>query len=206
MSVRQAIKSESLGGRLQLLDPGELPPVQKQFYEHMDQTLVVWAGKSGFVGKMEEGQFIGPFNAFLYTPGVTDGFLKLLEAEGKSTTLDKRMREVVILSVGAVWKSEYELFAHSAVGRKVGIPEAAIQALASGNSPEELTANEVIAHRFARQLSAEHRVDEDLYRQAEQAFGREGLVDMTYLIGIHLLTCAILNAFDVPVPQNTQAA
>jgi 4-carboxymuconolactone decarboxylase len=88
----------------------------------------------------------------------------------------------------------------------VGISEAAIQALASGNSSEELTANEVIAQRFARQLTAEHRVDEDLYRQAEQAFGREGLVDMTYLIGIYLLTCAILNAFEVPVPETTLVA
>lgn len=206
MSVQQANKSESLGGRLPLLDPEELPPVQRQFYEHMDQTLVAWAGKSGFVGKTEEGKFIGPFNPFLYTPGVTDGFLKLLEAEAKSTTLDKRMREVVILSVGAVWKSGYELYAHSAVARKVGIPETAIQALVLGNSSEELTDNEVIAHRFARQLTAEHRMDEDLYRQAERAFGREGLVDMTYLIGIYLLTCAILNAFDVPVPESTPAA
>lgn len=41
----------------------------------------------------------------------------------------------------------------------------------------------------------------DLCRQAEQAFGQEGLVDMIYLIGIYLLTCAILNAFEVPAPQ-----
>lgn len=96
----------------------------------MDQILVAWAGRSGFVGKAEEGKLIGPFNPFLYTPGVTDGFLELLDAEAKSTTLDKRMRKVVILSVGVVWKSGYELYAYSAVGRKVGKPEAAIQALA----------------------------------------------------------------------------
>jgi hypothetical protein len=30
-----------------------------------------------------------------------------------------------------------------------------------------------------------------------------GLVDMAYLIGIYLLTCAILNGFEVPAPEAT---
>jgi 4-carboxymuconolactone decarboxylase len=57
-----------------------------------------------------------------------------------------------------------------------------------------------MAHRFARQLSAERRVDDDLYRKAKQAFGEEGLVDMIYLIGIYLVTCALLNGFEIPAP------
>jgi 4-carboxymuconolactone decarboxylase len=33
-----------------------------------------------------------------------------------------------------------------------------------------------------------------------QAFGEEGLVDMIYLIGIYLVTCALLNGFEIPAP------
>src|SRR6266851_1911478 len=87
-----------------------------------------------------------------------------------------------------------------AEARKVGLPEAAIQALASGESPEGLTSNELVAHRFARQLTAERRVDDDLYREAKQAFGEEGLVDMIYLIGLYHVTCALLNGFEIPAP------
>jgi hypothetical protein len=32
-------------------------------------------------------------------------------------------------------------------------------------------------------------------------FGRTGLVDMIYLIGIYLLSCAMLNAFEIPSPE-----
>jgi 4-carboxymuconolactone decarboxylase len=123
-----------------------------------------------------------------------------MDAEPKNTKLDKRTRQVVILTVGAVWNSPYELYAHSKEARKVGLPEVAIQALTSGESPEGLTSNELVAHRFARQLSAERRVDDDLYRKAKQAFGEEGLVDMIYLIGIYLVTCALLNGFEIPAP------
>ncbi len=193
-------QNENLGGRLPLLDPKELAPAQAKLYKDMDNTLIAWANEFGFVAKTRDGKLIGPFNPSLYSPGITDGFSKFMDAEPKNTKLDKRTRQIVILTVGAVWNSPYEVYAHSAEARKVGVPEGAIQALASGESPEGLTSNELVAHRFARQLSAERRVDDDLYRKAKQTFGEEGLVDMIYLIGIYLVTCALLNGFAIPAP------
>ena len=190
----------TLGGRLPLLDPQQLEGDQKKLYETMDSTLISWADASGFKGKTEDGKLIGPFNPYLYSTGITPGFLEWMQADSKHTSLNKRVHEVVILSVGAVWKSPYELYAHSAVARKAGLPEAAIQALIAGRSSEQLTAEEQVAYRFARQLSAERKIDADLYREAESIFGRTGLVDMVYLVGMYLLTCALLNAFEVPLP------
>ena len=194
------MSNQNLGGRLPLLDPKELAPAQAKLYQVMDNTLITWAKQYGFIVKTRDGKFIGPFNPSLYSPGITEGFSTFMDAEPKNTKLDERTRQVVILTVGAVWNSPYELYAHSAEARKVGLPEGAIHALASGESPEGLTANELVAHRFARQLTAEHRVDDDLYGTAKQAFGEEGLVDMVYLIGIYHVTCALLNGFEIPAP------
>ncbi len=193
-------QNENLGGRLPLLDPKELAPDQAKLYKVMENTLIAWGKQSGFEVNTSDGKFIGPFNPSLYSPGITEGFSTFMDAEPKNTKLDKRTRQVVILTVGAVWNSPYELYAHSKEARKVGLPEVAIQALTSGESPEGLTSNELVAHRFARQLTAEHRVDDDVYRKAKQAFGDEGLVDMVYLIGIYLVTCALLNSFEIPAP------
>src|SRR6266852_6936855 len=195
-------RNENLGGRLPLLDPKELAPDQAKVYKVMENTLTAWANPSGFVVKTRDGRFIGPFNPSLYSPSITDGFSQFMDAEPQNTKLDRRTRQIVILTVGAVWNSPYELYAHSAEARKVGLPEGAIQALASGESPEGLTSNELVAHRFARQLTAERRVDDDLYRKAKLAFGEEGLVDMIYLIGIYQVTCALLNGFEIPAPTS----
>ena len=191
----------ALGGRLPLLDPASLEGDQKKLYELLDSTLISWADSNGFKGKTEDGKLIGPFNPYLYSTGITPGFLQWMQADSKHTTLSKRVHEVVILSVGTVWKSPYELYAHSAVARKVGLPEAAIQTLVSGGAAEDLSAEEMVAHRFARQLASERHVDPELYREAESMFGRVGLVDMVYLVGLYLLTCALLNAFEIPVPE-----
>jgi len=190
----------TLGGRLPLLDPNKLEGDKKKLYELLDSTLVSWATASGFKGKTQDGKLIGPFNPNLYSVGITPAFLQLVQAESKNTSLDKRVHEVVILSTGAVWKSSYELYAHSAIARKAGIAEIAIQALVEGKGSELLSPKEQVAHQFARQLASEHRVDPDLYREAESMFGQTGLVEMIYLIGIYLLTSAMLNAFEITAP------
>ena len=102
--------------------------------------------------------------------------------------------------VGAVWRADYELYAHAAVALKAGLTDDVIRGLAAGTLPEDLSEQEKVAGRFARQLAAEHRVDAELYRAAEAMFGTQGLVDITYLAGIYHLVCGMLTAFEIPAP------
>lgn len=190
-----------LGGRLPLLDPNQLKGDQKALYALLDSTFNTWAEASGFKAKTEDGKLIGPFNPALYSPGITPSWTQLVQAESRTTSLSKRAHEIVILAVASVWAAPYALYAHAAVARNAGVPEAAIKALAEGESAEQLTPEEQVAYRFARQLAAERKVSEGLYREAEAIFGQAGLVDMVYLIGIYLLTCALLNAFEIPAPE-----
>jgi 4-carboxymuconolactone decarboxylase len=100
-----------------------------------------------------------------------------------------------------VWRADYELYAHSAVARKAGLSERSILTLVNGGCPEDLSAEEKIAHRVTRQLCTEHRVDEELYREAERTFGTEGLIDLTTLIGVYHGVCITLTMFAVPAPE-----
>jgi 4-carboxymuconolactone decarboxylase len=192
--------NNALGGRLPLLIPADLQTDQESLYQQIDSTLIPWAHGVGFKGKLEDGRFIGPYNQFLYSPSVARGFLQFMGAEAKSTTLSKRVREVIILSVGAVWQSAYQLYAHAALARKAGISEQAITSLIAGEVSDDLSPEEVAAYHFARQLTATHKVDDETYGNAEATFGKQGIVDMTFLVGLYLYTSAALNVFQVGVP------
>jgi 4-carboxymuconolactone decarboxylase len=193
-------QTERLGGRLPLLEPSALSAAQKETYERLNRTWVPWANDIPFQSKLEDGRLIGPFNPILFSPVISSSFLELQETEQKNTSLSPRVREVVILAVGAVWKSNYELYAHSAAARKAGISEDAIRILTTGGLPDELSDQEKIAQRYARQLSTERHVDAALYSAAEHAFGQRGLVEITYLTGIYHIVCGLLNAFEIPPP------
>jgi hypothetical protein len=64
-----------------------------------------------------------------------------------------------------------------------------------------LSDDELIALRLTQQLSTNHRVDESLYREAENSFGAKGLIDIAFLIGIYPSVCATLTMFAIPAPE-----
>ena len=191
--------------RLPLLDPAALNPEQRELYQRMQASMLPWARKSGFEAETADDRLLGPFNAFLYSPELGAAQLKYLKTEQDATCLDARVREVVILSVGAVFESKYELYAHRAVAAKNGLEAEDIEALATGREigPEtKLRPEEVTAYRFVRAVAKDHRVSPELFAEAGKAFGHKALVDMLHLAGLYMTVSSLLNAFEVPVPES----
>ena len=194
----------SLGGRLPLLGKSELDGAQSSLYEAMNKEMVPWAKKSGFKASTDDGRLLGPFNPLLYNPMVGQGFMEYLGAERKHTSLSAKVREVIILSVGAVWQAAYELYAHTAVADKAGLERETVEGLAAGRTPETMPDDQRVAHEFARSLAAERQVAPELYARAEKAFGRAGIVDIIHLVSLYMGTSALLNVFAVPVPAGDE--
>ena len=192
---------QNLGGRLPLFDPHALTASQKALYDSMNSKMVPWAKSAGFKTKLDDGRFIGPFNSILASPTIATSFLALQASEQEHTSLSERVRQVIILTVGAVWKSDYERYAHSAVARKAGLSEEIIRALAQGEQVDGLTAEERVAQRFTWQLTADHQIDDQLYAETFAAFGTQGIVDLIFLADCYNTVSSLLNAFKVPVPD-----
>ena len=198
-----AMELDEKSARLPLLEPTALNPDQKEVYCRIAKKLLPWAKESGFKAETADGKLLGPFNAMVYSPELGAAQLAYLQKEREATCLEARTREVVILTVGAVFQSEYELYAHRAVAAKAGLVAEDIEALATGQEPgaeTKLTANEVTAFRFVRAVAKDHRASPELYAEALKAFGHKGLVDMLHLAGIYMTVSTTLNAFAVPVP------
>ena len=90
------------------------------------------------------------------------------------------------------------------MARTVGLSETVIAGLlGSGEtdgSTDDWAPDELAAHRFTDELVRTHRVSDATYAAAEEAFGRDGVLDMVHLTGMYLATSALLNAFEVPAP------
>jgi 4-carboxymuconolactone decarboxylase len=190
----------TLGGRLPLFDSEALGPEQKKLYNHMLNTWIPMAEAAGFQARTGAGQLIGPFNPTLLNPGIGSSFLELQDAEERHTSLSQRTRQVIILTVGAVWQAPYELYAHSAVAHRAGLSDHAVRDLVVGGLPADLSAEETTAQNVALSLSIHHHLDDALYREAEEHFGPAGVGDIAILTGIYHAVCAILGTFAIPAP------
>ncbi len=197
------IELDKKNARLPLLEPAALNPDQHELYERMAAGMLPWARQSGFQAEAENGGLLGPFNAMVYSPELGAAQLNYLNTERDATALDARVREVVILTVGAVFAAEYELYAHRAVAAKVGFMPEAIEALATGKvltESAQLNKGEIAAQRFVLALAKDHRVPPEIFSAAQEIFGHKGLIDMIHLAGMYMTVSSLLNAFEVPVP------
>jgi 4-carboxymuconolactone decarboxylase len=191
---------DNLGGRLALLSPDKLDSDQKALYDHLQATTVPWANKSGFQADTHGGHLIGPFNAMLRSPLISQVVQAVTTTESQETSLGKKVREVVILTVGAVWQCAYELYAHAAVAESVGHDAATVQALAAGQKPASLHQEESVAYDFTHRLATTHHIEAALYEQAIATFGEQGVVNMIYLASQYMMVSGMLNTFAVPAP------
>jgi 4-carboxymuconolactone decarboxylase len=194
-------RQSQLGGRLPLLEVDTLDAEQRKLFDYLQTRVAPWADAAGFRSTTADGKFIGPFNAALRSPTVAGAFLQLQASEEHHTSLSERVRQVVILAVGAAWASDYELYAHSAVARHCGIPDDTVRSLATGALPDTLSDEDKVAYRFAHQLSTSHHVDDVTFAEARKAFGERGITDMILLAGTYYTVCGLLNAFEVPAPS-----
>jgi 4-carboxymuconolactone decarboxylase len=195
--------NSGLGGRLPLMTPDRLTERQRTLYKTFAQAKRAEATRGGYVATTKDGGLIGPFNSYLFIPDIADGYIAWIEAQHAHLPFPPDVREAVILTIGAAWNAPFELYAHRAVARTAGMATETIEALARGEAPMELSDAASNARDFTHALVTRHAVDDATYAAAQVAFGDEGLVGLTHLIGLYLSVSAVLTAFRVPAPVTT---
>jgi len=145
-----------------------------------------------------EGTLMGPFNAWVTAPGVGPRLAELGLELRFGSSVERRLLEVAIITVGARWRAEFEWWAHSRMAVAHGVSQEAVDAIARGATPT--LHDERVVHSVARQLVDDGHVDQATYEAARELLGDRGVVEIVTLCGYYTLVAFTLNAFDVPLP------
>jgi 4-carboxymuconolactone decarboxylase len=151
-----------------------------------------------------DGELLGPFAAMVAHPVVGEPLQRLGEALRYETSLPAPAREVVILTVAAHHRSEYEWYAHAAVARDIGLPDEVVEALRVGEEPPGADgAARAAWHLAAVQLRRE-RLGDEAFAAAEAALGTTGIVEVTALVGYYSLLAQLIDVFRLAPPAEWQ--
>ena len=148
-----------------------------------------------------DGGLVGPFNSWVHAPRVGRRLSSLGAHLRFRTSLDRRLSEIAICTVGAHWQSEFEFWAHAPMAIEHGVAESVIDALRAGEMPEFERDDERIVHSVVHQLLNARRVDADTYAAAADLVGEQGLVELAATIGYYCLVSMTLNLFEVALPE-----
>jgi 4-carboxymuconolactone decarboxylase len=211
--------------RIPKLEPAALDEDQRALYDAIAGGRRA-QGPQLFRLADSEGRLEGPFNAFLLQPRLGSALQALGSAVRYDTGLDDRCREIAILIVAAHWESEFEWYAHEAVGRSVGLGDAELAAVRDGRyteltaardgryteqaapregRPAELAAREAVVARTTAALVARDDLSDAEYREAVDHLGTPGLFELLTLVGYYATLALQLRVFRVPAPAAAPA-
>ncbi len=154
----------------------------------------------------EAGGLAGPFNAFLHAPDVGRRLASLGAALRFGTSIERRLTEVAIITVGSRWKAEFEWWAHARMAREHGVPDSAVDAIGRGEQPIFDASDERAVYTVASELTRTGQLGQASYDAARALLGETGMVELVSLCGYYTLVSFLLNAFAVPLPPGIPPA
>jgi 4-carboxymuconolactone decarboxylase len=148
----------------------------------------------------DQGRLEGPFNAMLVSPGVGLALQELGAAVRYRTSLTDRAREIAILALAELRRSDFEWYAHERVGRRAGLTDEEMAALRTGDSPATLSEQERVVLETSRRLAEGGDLDDDAFEKAQATLGRETLAELVVLVGYYDLLALSLRVWRTPLP------
>jgi 4-carboxymuconolactone decarboxylase len=140
----------------------------------------------------------GPFIPLLRSPELMDRLQKVGEYLRFQSSLEQRISELIMLIVSRDWTQHFEWFVHVPLGRKAGISEDTVAALAEGRRPSGMSEDEELAYDFCVELLRNKGVSETTYRRAVMKFGENGVIDMIGVAGYFTTVSMVMNVAHSP--------
>jgi 4-carboxymuconolactone decarboxylase len=144
----------------------------------------------------------GPAAVSMYSPKVAEAFHLLNQYLRFNGILEDRDFEVAIMQAAREFEQPYEWSAHEGAARRLGIPDAVIDAIKYDRGLDGLPGRDRLILRFARALLREHKVDSALYADIVEQFGQQGMVDLATIMGDYVMVGFVLTAADQHLPPN----
>jgi len=143
------------------------------------------------------------FRVLPHAPQTALGFLALGQAVLRDSSLPPRLRELVILRVGALSGAHYEVHQHRKLARSAGVADAAIDAVLAvpGGAPAWRAAGlddaECAALAFTDESLRNVKASDLAYAALASHFGPAQQIEILVAIGFYMLVSRLLENLEV---------
>jgi 4-carboxymuconolactone decarboxylase len=145
-------------------------------------------------------ELVGPFIPLLRSPEFMSRLQRVGEYLRFNTKLGSNISEFIILLIARQWTQQFEWYSHESLALKAGIKEETIKAIAEGQRPAAMTADEETIYEYVTEIRLHQSVSDPVYAQVVNRFGEQGVIDITGLCGYYTLLGMLMNVARTPLP------
>jgi AhpD family alkylhydroperoxidase len=142
------------------------------------------------------------FRALANAPVLLDAFLSYANALRDGSQLSPKLRELAILTVGHTTASEYEIAHHQSHGRKAGLSDDQLAAVADFDSSPLFDDAERAVMALARESTANVQVSDATWAAAAEHLGDQQLVELTMTIAWYNSGVRIMGLLDIDLEDD----
>jgi len=159
------------------------------------------------IGKIRAGRrgtLINVYKLLLHSPTIAASWLDMIGAARYKSALDGRLREIVIIRVAYLNRTDYVVRQHvPELSVPEGLPRAESEALADWQNSKFFSARERAALAYADAMTRDIAVPDAVFDALRPHFSEREIVDLTVLIGIYNMHTRVFMALGIdPEPHH----
>jgi len=158
----------------------------------------------GRVRAGRRGTLINVYKLLLHAPPLGACWLDMISTARFKTELDGRLREIVIIRVGYLTRTEYVVKQHvPELAQPEGLSKAQCDALADWEASAFFSARERAALAYADAMTRTIAVPDTVFDALRPHFNERQIVELTVLIGIYNMHTRVFTALGIdPEPHH----
>ncbi|MET0923199.1 MAG: carboxymuconolactone decarboxylase family protein [Xanthobacteraceae bacterium] len=165
-----------------------VPLIQEQ--DHPEFAELIEKFRAG-----RRGRLINIYRMLLNSPALAESWFNHSNAVRWKTTLDGRLREIVIIRMGHLAKSQYVLRQHvPSLALADGMTLEECDALADWRATTMFSARERAALAYADTMTRDIEVPDAVFAEVARHFDPRQTVELTVLIGTYNMNARVLQA------------
>jgi 4-carboxymuconolactone decarboxylase len=146
------------------------------------------------------GAELSVYTTLVRNPDLFADFLTLGQRLLNQSTLDARVRELLILRVAWQCHAAYIWSHHERIGRSAGVTDDDLRALARG-AGEDGDALRTLILRVADELVVHHRLSDPTWADLAARYPTEQVIEACTLVGFYAMLAGTLNSLDVQIEE-----
>jgi len=176
--------------RVKLVDKEQADPVIKEMFQKLEDRKV---------------PVLNLFKAVGNCPKIGRNFVRLGNSILNPELLDPKLRELAILRVGNLLRSEYEFTKHVTIGRDVGVTDDQIDELSNWASSKRFTDIERAVLQYTDEVTLQVQVSDSTFANLKRFFDDQAIVKLTAAIGYYGMVSRILVALQIELEPGEKA-
>lgn len=147
------------------------------------------------------GRLLTPYKIWIHSPELAAAMETIGTFLNKKGALTEREVELTIVIIATQWQGDYVQAAHVKRCLELGYPQAAMDAIMAGSTPDLPDEREKAVFDLCQIAMAPGGGSDEIYDRAAETLGRDGLAEVLALLGYYSAVAMAMKLHRVPIPK-----